>query len=332
MDKSYNFYNISKHRTELMGLATIFIIIFHSSINVKDITILQSLKNIGDFGVDIFLFLSGIGLYFSYTNDGDKVKFYKNRFIRIMPYYIPIAIVWYISYHIIFGGNIQKIIIDIITLGFWTRGNMCMWYISAISILYLISPYYIDLMKKKPISITIVSVLSMIILTFIIRFTRLNDICGYLLIFLARVPIFIIGLNIGRLVYEHIEIEKNKLYKIHLLAIFCLLTSIIIVNPSYFYIPFFIKYLMYIPIAISVCIIVSNTLTNNNRILETFGIYSLLVYLFHEKILWIISYIAKEILYERKIILNIVAIILTLIVSYFYDKIIKNYILQNKKN
>lgn len=148
MNEKYNFYNISKHRTELMGLATIFIIVFHSSIYVKDITILQSLKNIGDFGVDMFLFLSGIGLYFSYTKDRNKVKFYKNRFIRIMPYYIPIAIVWYMFYNIVFEGDIQRSLIDISTLGFWIHGNMCMWYISAILVLYLITPYYIDLMKK----------------------------------------------------------------------------------------------------------------------------------------------------------------------------------------
>ena len=97
----------------------------------------------------MFLFLSGIGLYFSYTKDRNKVKFYKNRFIRIMPYYIPIAIVWYMFYNIVFEGDIQRCLIDISTLGFWTHGNMCMWYISAILVLYLITPYYIDLMKKN---------------------------------------------------------------------------------------------------------------------------------------------------------------------------------------
>ena len=67
--------------------------------------------------------------------------------------------------------------------------------------------------EKKPKLITISSVVSMIILTLCIRFSQLNDTYGHLLIFFARVPIFTIGLNIGRLVYEHVEIEKINYIK-----------------------------------------------------------------------------------------------------------------------
>ena len=61
-------YSISKYRTELMGLATIFILICHSPINgiqmpkYLEYTIVQ-----GQIGVDLFLFLSGMGLWFSLT-------------------------------------------------------------------------------------------------------------------------------------------------------------------------------------------------------------------------------------------------------------------------
>ncbi len=55
---------LSKYRTQLMGLA--MLLIFHTGINVKSVNVIRSIKDIGDMGVDIFLLLSGIGLYFCY--------------------------------------------------------------------------------------------------------------------------------------------------------------------------------------------------------------------------------------------------------------------------
>ena len=63
---------LSKYRTQLMGLAMLLILIFHSSIDLSHINIIRSLKDTGDVGVDIFLLLSGIGLYFSYTKNNNK--------------------------------------------------------------------------------------------------------------------------------------------------------------------------------------------------------------------------------------------------------------------
>lgn len=46
---------LSKYRTQLMGLAMLLILIFHTGIDVKSINIIRSIKDIGDVGVDIFL-------------------------------------------------------------------------------------------------------------------------------------------------------------------------------------------------------------------------------------------------------------------------------------
>ena len=58
-----NFTLVSKYRTELMGIATLWVMLFHyGNINIP---IIDNLRIIGYGGVDIFLFLSGIGLSFS---------------------------------------------------------------------------------------------------------------------------------------------------------------------------------------------------------------------------------------------------------------------------
>lgn len=74
---------LSKYRTQLMGLAMLLILIFHTGIDVKSVNVIRSIKDIGDVGVDIFLLLSGIGLYFSYSKNNDKkyCVLVKNRLV-----------------------------------------------------------------------------------------------------------------------------------------------------------------------------------------------------------------------------------------------------------
>ena len=63
---------ISKYRGELLGVATLMIVIGHSISIVNFPSIVKKILAYGTVGVNIFLFLSGIGLYYScllYTSD-----------------------------------------------------------------------------------------------------------------------------------------------------------------------------------------------------------------------------------------------------------------------
>ena len=51
--------NISRYRGELMGAAMLFIILFHVALPRTDAFF--GLKRCGNVGVDMFLFLSGVG-------------------------------------------------------------------------------------------------------------------------------------------------------------------------------------------------------------------------------------------------------------------------------
>ena len=70
-EEYYEFSNISKTRGIIMGIATIWIAFFHSqNLQIEKlfkIEILENIiifiRNLGNVGVDIFLFLSGIGLF-----------------------------------------------------------------------------------------------------------------------------------------------------------------------------------------------------------------------------------------------------------------------------
>lgn len=83
---------ISKFRTELMGFAMLLVVWHHLPMNIN-LSAYDFLKSNAGFGVDIFLLLSGIGLYFS-TSKGLNIKEYAiKRAIRIFPVYALIIII-----------------------------------------------------------------------------------------------------------------------------------------------------------------------------------------------------------------------------------------------
>lgn len=83
---------ISKYRFELLGVATLMIIICHSSNfvnfgNSKMDFMIRKIVTYGNLGVPIFAFLSGWGIYYSLDKKTDLRDFYFRRFKRtILPY------------------------------------------------------------------------------------------------------------------------------------------------------------------------------------------------------------------------------------------------------
>lgn len=69
--------DISKFRTELMGVATIMILMCHSLVGTYSVQVSGYLRKIlayGNQGVDVFLFLSGVGLWYSLQNGGGRPR------------------------------------------------------------------------------------------------------------------------------------------------------------------------------------------------------------------------------------------------------------------
>ena len=64
--KNIELADISRYRGELMGAAMLFIILFHVQLPRSDMFF--GLRRMGNIGVDLFLFLSGIGLWFSWVS------------------------------------------------------------------------------------------------------------------------------------------------------------------------------------------------------------------------------------------------------------------------
>ena len=63
--KIFNYHYLSSERKTIMGFAILWIMFFHSSGDYSHFHVLKTIKEFGNLGVDIFLLLSGIGLYYS---------------------------------------------------------------------------------------------------------------------------------------------------------------------------------------------------------------------------------------------------------------------------
>ena len=103
--KKGNWNILSENRNIIYGISIILIIIFHyfedvlnspNGIN-KEIHNIAVIYNVlfGSIGVEVFLFLSGIGLYFSLEKGRDVLKFYSKRIKRIIIPYVIIGLVYW---------------------------------------------------------------------------------------------------------------------------------------------------------------------------------------------------------------------------------------------
>lgn len=105
----FSWGSLSRYRNELFGLSIIEILIFHFFENYFDSS--DGIKGIlyylgraydlflGSIGVEVFLFLSGMGLYYSLKKrkDNSIINFYKRRFKRLLPsFYTMHGVILYI--------------------------------------------------------------------------------------------------------------------------------------------------------------------------------------------------------------------------------------------
>ncbi len=287
-NKKWSLYNISDYRNVIMGIATLWIVLFHSSLlNINELihsprlcNYFNFIKDLGNAGVDIFLLLSAIGLYFSFSKQSKLTEFYKKRAIRILPAAIIVIAIY--SATIIQTGGLKGYLQNISLLSFWIDGNLDFWYFSLIITLYLIYPIIHKLIEKFDYKAMLIMVLGVIGINFSIMLIS-NQTYQMYEIALTRIPVFIIGAWIGKKV-----LNKEKIsYKWVVVAMIFLIGIGIILYKNNFTGCFYIKRYLYCPLAITLVITLSFIFSKLNlQLLKKFfiwiGGYSMEIYLIYE--------------------------------------------------
>lgn len=142
--------NLSTYRTQIMGIAAIMIVLCHAPYyGVEMPSMLRAVIGSGGLGVDIFLFVSGLGCYYSLKCHKDLSwgSWYKKRFVRIfIPYALMQIPIW--AYYIVTADfDVTRNLCIFSTVTFWTE-HVGAWYVALLLPLYLITPpLYIFLQK-----------------------------------------------------------------------------------------------------------------------------------------------------------------------------------------
>ena len=149
----WNWQSVSTFRSELMGAAILWIMLFHSKMfppivqhNYIGNSIVYQLILDGGSGVDIFLFLSGMGIYFSWEKNQNLLSFYKKRVIRILPTYISITGIYWLIYIHYFSPDLSVMallrewVANVSGYTWFTSGTLTFWYIPAQIIFYIAAP------------------------------------------------------------------------------------------------------------------------------------------------------------------------------------------------
>lgn len=129
-------------RTFVMGVAALMIYFAHFYA-YADLGLPNKLFAYGNWGVDVFLLLSGFGMCHSMTKSSSNSVFYWKRFVRIGVPYLIIAIPFCFFSDILVAQTADwgLFVLDVSTLSYWLfhRGA---WYVAMLAPLYLLVPFF----------------------------------------------------------------------------------------------------------------------------------------------------------------------------------------------
>lgn len=298
---------IEKYRSVLMGLAILSVLKSHlfTFVNHEHDSFFELVLD--KFPAIVFtqgfLFLSGFGLYYSYTNNNNIKEFYKKRVKRLLVPFLIISSPFFICFHYLGIENTNlgcfEIILRATSLSFWIEGNYFgMWYIALSVVLYLFFPFiykYIFRCRKFS-SITLGTIATVVLFfcfhLFIFKFFPLYY--GKIGVALEKITIFPVGMYFGYLC-------KNNISHIPVVAIvtitFCSCFYILSSHSSFLYCYRVIcqQILTIFFVCFSFCLVKQSKAVDQFVIfLAWFGKYSLELYILHLLLYPLILYMGGQ--------------------------------------
>lgn len=306
---------LSKYRNEIFGLSIIGVIILHYVQILYNMNIGGKVGSfvkgyyylVGSTGVEIFLFLSGMGLCFSMNKDSNVLRFYNRRFKRLLlPYAIWGGLFWIIKDMVFFEMGWGRVLYDFFFISFWREGTSSLWFVAFIILAYILYPIIHWCFGKENKYRTVLFILSLITCVVLERWIKINAPNFYVNTKLAtyRGPIFLFGSYYGQKVYNK---EKFNIGDKILVILGLVANTLFIINRYY---PIsFMRYIdvEYIKCIYSISLVVLLALllghikkTFINRVLISIGCLSLELYMTHvniRKIMLLIGYELDKIWY-----------------------------------
>ena len=286
-----NLNRLLKRRDAVYGFCAVWILLFHiyRNISLPAVPVLSNALRLGNLGVDIFLFLSGICLSRSVARHQYTGKkwfiFYQRRCFRVLLPYLIVAIPFF-CWAAIFersGGLIRRVALffsDLFYLTFLIYGTQTIWFVLGIMICYLLFPLLYRCAVKASCVQKLMLLLGILCFAFVAAFLPyLHN----LEIVWARLPIFVIGAYFGTY-KEPSNYSKKSTLPLCVASVLTILLLGWAVSSNW--IPsrsdawLLIRWLVYVPVTLAFLYLVSH-FGPQSRVLAWLGTISLEIYLVH---------------------------------------------------
>ena len=206
-----NYRMLSKYRTELMGVAMLWVMFFHASDLDMGHEALECLRAAGFGGVDIFILLSAMGLVLSLSKkEVDYTAFMARRAARILPAYYTV-VVPYTLFLIIYKGIFWSALVwNVTLLYYWMRSSGAFnWYVAGIMTFYAVTPFCFRKLrsaKNRELTVGAGVAVSLLLCQLFVQ-----EGYWYVMDVAYRVPVFFLGLLLGFYVKDNRVVGKKDL-------------------------------------------------------------------------------------------------------------------------
>lgn len=146
------YQRISKYKAALMGIAILIVVYghyfyYHSGLQAYQNLNITMWYTIGS--VDIFIFLSGFGIWHSLSKNDDPLQFMQRRLGRLLPAYLPFILVYCGFFVLADRMNKFQALGNLTTFGWWAQmGQQFNWYIPTQIAMYLFSPLFFHIIRR----------------------------------------------------------------------------------------------------------------------------------------------------------------------------------------
>lgn len=217
--ENLNMELLSRNRDVIYTFSMLWIMLFHLSCDFTGLA--GRFQDLGEAGVDVFLFVSGISLHFSLRRCTDLIAFYRRRLIRVMLPAFLVAVPWFAAQYFLTDRNLTGFFFNALCLGIFYDGNRMVWFIPAICICYLISPLIYRFFEKlgwqrKALLLALAACIPALVLLRCFY----GEFWPRIEILWRRIPIFLVGSYCGKAVYEKKTIPLNPIHALLLAAVF----------------------------------------------------------------------------------------------------------------
>lgn len=197
---------ISSTRIYLMGSALLAVMLFHLGV--------PPFSQVGYWGVDVFLFVSGFGIYHSFKKNSVNTQFYLRRFCRVLPSAILCG--WLFYFLDCAHGTRSLCLI-----------GLNLWYIRTIILFYIVSPFVLKGLFKWGsrafVGFFLISIISCALLLYCPIFHGVkSSIYTTFTWSISRFPIYLVGL------YLPLWAAEDKAINFRWLLLWALLGGIIL--------------------------------------------------------------------------------------------------------